>query len=176
MNKVLQISSLFIFGFLFLATGQSYETIYEFITRDSTIAPTNESSITTANNRGKTIVLTESYFINGVRVSKYMNDQNQKAFNKRSARDSIPYRLISFDLDSVKISDCIMYGFCHVGYYYVFHPNGKLKIRGAYREMSLDEIRSKKLPYGDCNPIKIGKWIYYDKNGAELSVEEHNEK
>jgi|WetSurMetagenome_2_1015567.scaffolds.fasta_scaffold824612_1 hypothetical protein len=173
--KLLSLFLSLIASLLFTARGQtSYETIYRFIDRDSSNKVVeSESKTETEVQNGITQIIKETYFVQGKEISKYRYLQNQKAFDKFSDRSGTPYRLITFDLDSVKISDYIMIGSCRCGFYYLFYPNGKLKISGEYHELTDEELQVKNQKKGDCNPAKNGTWTYYDSNGNKIKTEQY---
>ncbi|HYV92230.1 MAG TPA: hypothetical protein VE978_10620 [Chitinophagales bacterium] len=143
------------------------KTVYQFCDRDKPYEAA-ESIERSYTNDGK---LKEICSFNGRIVTKFMYDQNRIA-DSAIYYASLPYRLVKFDLDSIKISEYLTLRGCYYGFYYTFYSNGKLKTSGQYHVLTDQELAELHQKKGDCNAVQDGKWIYYDISGNEMRAEE----
>ncbi len=82
-----------------------------------------------------------------------------------------PCFLQTYEKDGRLTKEGVQYGDCQIGAWTEYHKNGKMKLKGRYKENDTndwEEIWTK----GLCS-VKHGLWILYDEEGNVLGMEKY---
>ncbi|RTQ46309.1 hypothetical protein EJV47_22555 [Hymenobacter gummosus] len=109
-----------------------------------------------------------SYFIDGKRVDKITYDSFQSS--RRNIDNCCPCILQMYNSDGRLVNEGVRCTDAPVGWWKTYHPNGKLKESGQYKENdsgNWDNLCER----GYCS-VKVGRWTYFDEQGNQLYVED----
>lgn len=82
-----------------------------------------------------------------------------------------PCFLQTFEIDGRLTKEGVQYGDCQIGAWTEYYPNGKVKLKGQFKENDTNdwvEIWTK----GFCS-VKHGVWAYYDNEGNLIGMEKY---
>ncbi|KAA9339058.1 hypothetical protein F0P96_00005 [Hymenobacter busanensis] len=109
-----------------------------------------------------------SYFIDGKRVDKITYDSFQS--NWRNLQSCCPCILQTYNSSGQLLNEGVRCTDAPVGWWKAYHPNGKLKESGQYKENdsgNWDNLCER----GYCS-VRVGRWTYFDEQGKQLYVED----
>jgi antitoxin component YwqK of YwqJK toxin-antitoxin module len=108
-----------------------------------------------------------TYEVNGKTVSKSIFDKYKSTWENMET--CCPCILKSYDENDVLIREAVSCTDCGVGFFKEFHPNGKVKLVGQYKENPTGNWK-KIWNRGFCN-VADGQWTYFNENGDTLYSE-----
>lgn len=82
-----------------------------------------------------------------------------------------PCYLKTYEKDGRLTKEGVQYGDCQIGSWIEYYPNGKVKIKGQFKENDTNdwvEIWTK----GLCS-VKHGMWVHYDNEGNIIGMEKY---
>jgi hypothetical protein len=122
------------------------------------IKKTYNVGLTSTTTGGKSV-----YKVNDKIVSKDVHDYYKKG--RDAINDCCPCILKTYDEKEVLLNEYVSCGDCPVGYYKEFYPDGKLKVKGQFKENptgNWKDINGR----GYCL-VSDGKWLYYNEKGQD---------
>ena len=108
-----------------------------------------------------------TYTVNNKKVSKSIYDKYHDTWEDMST--CCPCILKSYDENDVLLSEAVSCTDCGVGYYKEFYPNGKLKLKGQFKENPTDDWNDI-YKRGYCS-VMDGKWLFYNVGGEVEYIE-----
>jgi len=108
-----------------------------------------------------------TYKVNNRIVPKDKYDKYHNAW--KNMKSCCPCILKSYDVNDVLQSEAVSCTDCGVGYYKEFYPNGKLKLKGQFKENHTNNWKDI-YKRGYCSVLD-GKWLYYNNKGQINYIE-----
>jgi hypothetical protein len=147
------VSTLILILFCFNLIGQNdSSSIY----KNLQIKKTYNVGLTSTTTGGRSV-----YKVNDKIVSKDVYDNYKKGVD--AINECCPCILKTYDEKDVLLNEYVSCGDCPVGYYNEFYPDGKLKIKGQFKENPTENWKDI-YGRGYCH-VTDGKWLYYNEKG-----------
>lgn len=113
-------------------------------------------------NKGDTTI----YLVNDKRVTRYAYNREMRKFDRYDAVDKCkPCILKYYDENGILTREGVNYSDCGVGWFKDYYPNGKISLKGWFKEN----------PTGNWEAFSCGisdrQWTYFNENGDTLYSE-----
>jgi|GEM_PF-5137842 len=110
------------------------------------------------------------YLANGKAISKEQHQFYKDNWAK--TQECQPCMVYTYTENKVLKHIALQYGDCLLGAYKEFHPDGKVKIEGTFKENTSATDWSNLRMRGLCS-VRHGQWTYYNTSGKVEAIEQY---